>query len=110
MILCGVMLESLLITGLLCAVTRIRYEIDARYVRVIWFGFTVRKIALTDIADVHTRFRFWNEHWCNTVSNIPNRRVTLHRKSGFVRNFVITPKNREAFLAVLRARLNVTTG
>lgn len=91
-------------TGLLYLVTRIRYEIDERYVRVIWFGFTLRKIALTDIADVHTRFRFWNEHWYNTLFDMGKRRVTLHRKSGFVRNFVITPKNREAFLAELSAR------
>lgn len=94
-----------MIVGLLYWVTRIRYVIDERYVRVIWFGATVRKIALTDIAAVDTRFCFWNEHWCNTVTDIPNRRVTLHRKSGFVRNFVITPKNREAFLAELSARL-----
>jgi hypothetical protein len=65
----------------------------------------MRKIALADIASVDTRFCFWNEHWCNTVTDIPNRRVTLHRKSGLIRNFVITPKNREAFLAELSARL-----
>ena len=75
-----------------------------------WFGVTVRKIALTDIEDVHTEFRFWNEHWANTLSDLAGRRVTIRRKSGFAGNFVITPKNREAFLAELRARLGATSG
>jgi hypothetical protein len=41
-----ILLEALVITSLLYLVTRIRYEVDERYIRVIWFGFTVRKIAL----------------------------------------------------------------
>lgn len=110
MIICAIILEALVMAGILHSVSRIRYAIDERYVRVIWFGLTVRKIALVDIADVHTRFRFWNEHWFNTILDISNRRVTLHRKSGFVRNFMITPKNREAFLAELSARLAAIRG
>jgi hypothetical protein len=88
--------------------TRIRYEIDDRFVCVVWLGSTVRKIALSDIKDVHTKFRFWNEHWCNTLFQCASRRVTIDRKSGLIRHFIITPANRDAFIAELRTRLSAS--
>ena len=89
---------------LLWLVTRIRYTIDDRYVRVILLGFTLRKIALSDIEFADTSLTMWNEHWCNTL--LPWRRtVRIRRKSGLVRNFVITPADREAFIKELRGRI-----
>ena len=79
MILCLIILDALLVGSVLCSATRIRYEIDEHYVGVSWFGSTVRKVALANTAHVHTRFRFWNEHWCNTLSDTANRRVTIRR-------------------------------
>src|SRR6266853_292324 len=51
---------------LLWAVTRIRYTVGGRHVRVRLGKLTLRKVALSDIASADTRMRFWNEHWCNT--------------------------------------------
>lgn len=85
-------------------VTRIRYVIDDEYVRVKWLGATVRKIALSDIEFADTECPLWNEHWCNTLFAW-NRAVRIRRRSGFCRNFIITPSNREEFLTELRAKL-----
>jgi len=83
---------------------RIRYTVDDAYVRVRLFGATLRKIALSDIEFADTASPFWNEHWCNTLWT-RGRIVRLRRKSGFVRNFIITPADRDAFLAELQAKL-----
>ncbi|MCX7886020.1 MAG: hypothetical protein N3B01_02020 [Verrucomicrobiae bacterium] len=85
-------------------VSRIRYSVDQAFVRVKLFGFTLRKIALADIEFADTAVPFWNEHWCNTF--FPRGRVVrIRRKSGLVRNFIITPSNRDEFLALLRSKL-----
>lgn len=58
---------AFLLAAAIYSITRIRYTIDDQYLRVVWFRFTVRKIALSDIEDVHTHWEFWNEHWANTL-------------------------------------------
>ena len=85
-------------------ITRIRYTIDERHVRVTLFGVTLRKIALADIEFADTKCPLWNEHWCNTFFAW-GRSVRLRRKTGIARNFIITPANRDAFLAELRSKL-----
>ena len=84
--------------------TRIRYVIDDRYLRVVWFGVTRRKIALTDTESVRTGYDGWNESWSNTLCR-EGRWVTVRRKSGLFRNFVITPKDRDAFIRELKAKI-----
>lgn len=93
-----------LIVLVVWSVTRIRYAIDEQYVRVKLFGATLRKIALTDIEFADTKCPLWNEHWCNTFFAW-SRSVRLRRKTGFARNFIITPANRDAFLDELRSKL-----
>jgi len=87
-------------------VTRIRYVTDDRYVRVVLLGVTLRRIALSNIESVDTAAPFWNEHWCNTLI-ARHRVVCLHRKRGWIRAFIITPVNRDEFIADLRARVAV---
>jgi len=94
---------------LVWGVMRILYVIDDRYVRVVLFGFTLRKIALTDIELVDTRGPLWNEHWCNTVWAF-GRVVRLRRRSGVFRNFIITPANRDEFIRQLNERLSMNRG
>ena len=45
---------------------------------------------------------FINEHWTNFW---PPRYLTVRRRTGFLRNFVINPDDRAAFLADLKARI-----
>jgi hypothetical protein len=95
---------ALWIVLLLWLITRIRYAIDEKFVRVMLGRFTLRKIALADIEFADTTAPLWNEHWCNTLWAC-GRIVRLRRKTGWVRNFIITPADRDAFLGQLRARL-----
>lgn len=90
---------------LLWMITYIDYRIDPRHVRVILGPVTLRKIALSDILFADTSAPFWNEHWCSTL--FPKKRVVrLRRKTGLVRNFIITPADRDRFLATLRPLLD----
>ena len=88
---------------LIWLITRIRFVIDAQHVRVVVLGLTIRKIALSDIEFVDTKAPLWNEHWCNTLS--VKRIVRIRRRSGWFRNFIITPPDRDAFIVELRGRL-----
>ena len=90
-------------------VTRIHYAIDDQYVRVLLFGFTIRKIALTDIVGVDTKIVIWNEHWCNRLF-VWGRSVRIIRKSGIARSFIITPANRDEVIQQLQERRSVTRG
>ena len=94
--------------GVFWLIFQIRYVIDDRHVRVKLGRFTLRKIALTDIEFVDTKAPLWNEHWCNALVN-SGRVVRLRRKTGPVRNFIITPKDRDAFIEELRRRLSAST-
>ena len=102
-----ILLDVLLVITLGCAVASLRYLVDDRSVRVVCWGITLRKIALTDIVDISTATPFWNEHWCNTFWPF-GRTVCLRRRTGLFRNFIITPKNRDEFIRDLRQRLGQT--
>ena len=78
------------------------FTVDAGHVRVRVYGWTVRKVALSDIEWAAQDWVFWNEHWTNTVH--PSKLVLLRRRSGVSRNFLISPPVPPAFLAELAAR------
>ena len=100
----SIWLNVALVITLGCAVASLRYIVDDRYVRVVCWGITFRKIALTDIVNISTDAPLWNEHWCNTIL-VGGRTVCLRRRTGLFRNFIITPKNRDEFIRDLRQRL-----
>ena len=99
-----ILILPFLVLWLLWLVTRIRYVIDDQFVRVRLWRWTLRKIALADIMTVDTKMPFWNEHWCNTYWMF-GRVVRIRRKTGWIRNFIITPDNRDEFIHQLQARL-----
>src|SRR5215831_7533026 len=78
-------------------VSRIRYRIGSRHVKVLLFGLVIRRVALISIDAVSKRRgQGWTEYWWCTLR--PKHRVlVLRRKRGLFRNFVITPKNRYIF-------------
>jgi len=78
------------------------FTIDEGHVRVRFYGWTVRKIALNDIEWVGRDWAFWNEHWTNTLN--PRRMILLRRRSGVFKNFVISPPSAESFLKDLADR------
>ncbi|MBI3553977.1 MAG: PH domain-containing protein [Elusimicrobia bacterium] len=62
--------------------------------------FVVRRIPYWDIEAVNIGFSLLNEHWTNVW---PFKFLTIRRKSGWLKNFVINPKDRESFVEGLRA-------
>ena len=78
------------------------FTVDATHVRVRVYGWTVRKVTLLDIEYAAHDWKLWNEHWTNTIN--PNRVVLLRRRTGAIKNFVISPRDIAQFLAELQAR------
>lgn len=78
------------------------FTVDEAYVRVRFYGVSARKIALNDIEFAAQDWVFWNEHWTNTVN--PKRMVLLRRRTGWFKNFLISPPAPQDFLKELSAR------
>ena len=78
------------------------FTVDDAYMRVRFYGFSTRKIALSDIEFAAQDWVFWNEHWTNTVD--PKRMVLLRRRTGLFKNFLISPPVPQKFLKELAAK------
>ena len=78
------------------------FTVDEAYVRVRVYGWTVRKVALSDIEYAAQDWAFWNEHWPNTVK--PGTMVLLRRRTGLFKNFLISPPVPQDFLKELAAK------
>ncbi|MCX6900030.1 MAG: hypothetical protein NT105_15200 [Verrucomicrobia bacterium] len=91
-----------LIGSMLYAVATLCYRVTNEAVEVLILGWCVRRIRLDDIEHVRRGGAFWNEHWTNF--KLWNS-VTLRRKSGWFRNFVITPNNPTEFIVELAQKL-----
>ena len=91
-----------LLAALIYGIGTLHYRITDRAVEVLIFGCCFRRIRLDDIEYVRRGSTFWNEHWTNfKLWNC----VTLRRKSGWLRNFIITPDNPTGFIAELAQKL-----
>jgi hypothetical protein len=92
---------------------RMRYVVGRTSVRVMVGNLTLRRIELSDIERVAKPRRdlTWTEteNWRNCFRS-SHRLLVLHRKSGWFRKFVITPRHRYEFRAELRAVLEKMTG
>jgi hypothetical protein len=96
------LVSLLFLAGLLHAIfVGMSFTIDATHVRVRFYGWAARQVALADVEFAAQDWAFWNEHWTNTVST--RRLVLLRRRSGLFRNFLISPPDPAAFLEELRA-------
>lgn len=62
----------------------------------------VRRVRFDDIASFQEGSAVWNEHWTNVW---PWRHVTIRRKTGFIKNFVITADDPEKFIERLRMKV-----
>ena len=83
---------------------QLRYAITARHLKVMLFGLCIRRINLSDIEYVSKRQTTWAEKWYNTLH--PSHRVlVVHRRQGWFKDFVITPKNRYVCKAELERAL-----
>jgi len=81
--------------------TQIRYRISSNYLEVTLFGIRVRRLLLADIRYISKHRSGWGEFWWNTLWPA-KRMLVIRRRTGFCKNFVITPKNRYIFKAELK--------
>ena len=88
------------VTLLVWAFTQVRYRITSRHLEVTWLGIRCRRIPLIDIRYVSKRRTALAENWWNTL--MPGKRIlVIHRRTGWFKNVVITPRRRYAFKAAL---------
>ena len=99
------MLAAFILAALLLSlITLIRYRITTRYLEVRFLGICVRRLLHEDIRYISKHRSGWAEFWWNTLW--PAKRIlVIRRRSGWLKNFVITPPSRYIFKAELdRAR------
>lgn len=97
-----ILMEAMAVAGLVvlfcAAVGSIRYRVTGDAVEVLLLGCRVRRIALDDIEEVSRRGAFIHESWSG-----PRfwNAVTLRRRSGVLRNVIITPDDPDRFVESL---------
>jgi len=100
-----VLLGAFASAGLLGALaSRLRYVLTGRHLKVTLFGLCVRRIRLADIDSVSKRQSYWAEKWFNTLKPA-HRMLVIRRRRGWLKDFIITPKNRYVFKAELEQAL-----
>ncbi len=95
------LLGSLAFTGFLIHAIfwGMTFSVDEAFVHVRVYGWTARKVALSDIEWAAQDGCFWNEHYTNTVN--PKKMILLHRRTGVFKNFLISPPSPQEFLKEL---------
>jgi hypothetical protein len=95
--------KTLLVAGVvllfLLTVGTISYRITDTNLHVLILGRVVRRIHLADIEDVHRRGALIHENWSSLKFW---NSVTIRRRSGLFRNFVISPDDPDAFVVQLQ--------
>src|ERR1041384_278562 len=85
--------------------TNLHFRIGSRYLKILLFGFPIRRIALDDIAYASKREpKGAAERWYSSFKS-SHRLLTIERKSGLRRYVCITPQNRYVFLADLKSAI-----
>jgi hypothetical protein len=79
-----------------------RYELRDDALCVVIGGQCVRRILYSDMESVERGAPVWNEHW-NRLALDAN--ITIKRRSGLIKNFVINPPHTDEFIAQLRERI-----
>ena len=106
-----VVLKALLVAAVLFAflatVGTLDYRVTETAVEVLILGCVARRIRLGDIEEVHRRGALLHEGWSG-----PRfwNSMTLRRKSGLLRNFVISPDEPDRFVENLREVLRRAGG
>jgi hypothetical protein len=90
-----VMLGAAIGVLFVAAVGSIRYRVVADAIEVSLLFMVVRRFRLEDIEEIHRRGSFLHESWSGfCVWNA----VTLRRRSGLLRNVILTPEDPDRFV------------
>ena len=93
------MLIAAVIVLFLAAAGTIAYRITERALEVLILGRVIRRIRLADIEEVHRRGALIHENWSSLKFW---NSVTIRRRSGWFRNFVISPDDPDRFVLRLQ--------
>jgi len=106
-----VIVKTLLVTAVvllfLASVGTIAYRITDTAVEVRILGRTMRRVRLDDIEEVHRRGAFLHENWSSLKFW---NSVTIRRRTGVVRNVVISPDDPDRFAARLQEAVRRSSG
>jgi hypothetical protein len=101
-----IVLQVMLVGGVVflffAALLTLRYRLTADALEVLILGWPVRRIRFDDIEEVHRRGALIHESWAGLKFW---NAVTIRRRSGRLRNFVISPDDPDRFVAELQDRL-----
>lgn len=98
----GLLLAAFLFVGV---VTRVRYRIGSKHLKVLLFGVCIRRLPLLHVDSISKRKgEGLTEYWWSTFRP-KHRLLVVRRKRGLFRNFGITPKNRYIFKTDLERAL-----
>lgn len=104
----GALVATLLIGAVvflfLAAVGTIRYRLTDAAVEVLILGRVARRILLSDIEEIHRHGALFHESWSGLKFW---NAVTIRRRSGLLRNFVISPDDPDAFATRVQDRVRL---
>jgi len=103
LVLIKAMLIAAVVLLFLAAAGTIAYRITERALEVLILGRVIRRIDLADIEEVHRRGALIHENWSSLKFW---NSVTVRRRSGWFRNFVISPDDPDRFVARLQDALS----
>jgi len=101
------MLISAVVLFFLATVGTIAYRITDSALEVHILGRAIRRIPLADIEEVHRRGALIHENWSSL--RFWNG-VTIRRRSGLLRNLVISPDDPDGFVERLQEKLRQHVG
>jgi len=93
------MLVAAVVLAFLASVGTITYRITDRALEVLILGRAIRHLALADIEEVHRRGALIHENWSSLKFW---NSVTIRRRTGLFKNFVVSPDDPDAFVVRLQ--------
>jgi len=102
-----IMLIAAVLFTFVAATSTIRYRITAGALEVLVMGMVARRVPFSEIEEVHRRGALLHESWSG-----PRfwNAVTIRRRRGMLRNFVISPDEPDRFVRRLQESLRATAG
>ena len=94
----AVMLATAVLLAFLALMGTIAYRITAEALEIMVLGRVVRRIRLDDIEEVHRRGAFLHENWSGPKFW---NSVIIRRKTGLLKNIVISPADPDHFVEEL---------
>jgi len=104
-------IKALLVTAVvlmfLTTAGTIAYRITDTALEVRILGRVIRRVLLADIEEVHRRGALVHENWSSLKFW---NSVTIRRRSGWLRNFVVSPDDPEGFVVRLQEAVRRCVG